>query len=276
MAIKKKVLVIDDQIFMQKLLAAVIAKIDADYYSAENGEIGLKKSLEIFPDIIILDVMLPNISDIDLLKKIKEQPEIKNIPVIMLSGKSDEEIINLAEKIGAYSYFTKPINPKKFEKVLSGILIELDLLQEIEEEKIIATLNIIRNEDYVLSVKAIKKIVLNYSNSRKILTELIHIIGERKIFELKGLVYSLLKKSGIQPVREKCIWALGQLLEANNKVKDEIDNKKIMELIYSIAVSDIEPIELRLVACVALKQIGLENAIKEIYEVLKKKYSEML
>jgi len=64
------------------------------------------------PDLIILDLMLPGQSGLDICRKVKSSPELKNIPVIMLSAKSEELDIVLGLELGADDYVTKPFSPK--------------------------------------------------------------------------------------------------------------------------------------------------------------------
>ncbi len=271
---KKNILVIDDQIFLQRLIVAALAKIDCVYHSALNGNEGKKKIAEIKPDLIILDIMLPDVSGIDLLKQLSADKIIEKIPVIMLSGKGDDESIKTAYALGAARFMKKPFNPKELIQIVKGVFAEKEILNEDDEEKALEILDKIRLENFELSVAAYKKLIAVFHKSRKILTALVHLIGTNKVFELKNTVLNLLKNSGIQSVREKCVWTLGQLLD-NNMHYNDVSNQKIVDLIYSIAENESESIELRIIACASLKQMGLEVAVNKLFEELNNKYYAM-
>ncbi|PJD95555.1 MAG: DNA-binding response regulator [Parachlamydia sp.] len=64
------------------------------------------------PDIVILDIMLPGMSGLDVCRKIKSSPELKSIPVIIISAKSEELDVILGLELGADDYVTKPFSPK--------------------------------------------------------------------------------------------------------------------------------------------------------------------
>ena len=65
------------------------------------------------PDIIILDLMLPYVDGLQVIKKIRNHPEWKNVPVIMLSANVSENVVVKLLKAGANDYVTKPFNPRE-------------------------------------------------------------------------------------------------------------------------------------------------------------------
>jgi two-component system, OmpR family, alkaline phosphatase synthesis response regulator PhoP len=77
-----------------------------------DGLNGLRAVEREKPDLVILDIMLPGQSGLDVCRKIKLNPELKNIPVIMLSAKSEELDIILGLELGADDYVSKPFSPK--------------------------------------------------------------------------------------------------------------------------------------------------------------------
>ncbi len=116
------VLIVEDNLDMQAYIRTVL-KNTFDTVSASNGAEGLEKAVEIMPDIIISDVMMPVMDGITFFTEIKEDERTRHIPVIMLSAVTDENQIAESFKIGVDGYMTKPFSPAvllaKIENVLS-------------------------------------------------------------------------------------------------------------------------------------------------------------
>lgn len=89
-----------------------------DFIYGQNGYERDEKTLR--PDLILLDINLPKIDGFSVLKKIKEDPEYQDIPVIMLtSSRNDEDVIH-SFKYGACSYIPKPVSFKEFVEIANG------------------------------------------------------------------------------------------------------------------------------------------------------------
>ncbi|MEG2983263.1 MAG: winged helix-turn-helix domain-containing protein [Paraclostridium sp.] len=110
---KTKVLVIDDEKHIVELLKFNLETMDYEVHSSYDGFDGFIKAKEISPDLILLDWMLPNISGIELLKKIRSDKDLKNIPVIMLTAKNIENDKIEGLDAGADDYITKPFSIKE-------------------------------------------------------------------------------------------------------------------------------------------------------------------
>ncbi|GKZ06954.1 DNA-binding response regulator [Paraclostridium bifermentans] len=110
---KTKVLVIDDEKHIVELLKFNLETMDYEVHYSYDGFDGFIKAKEIMPDLILLDWMLPNISGIDLLKKIRSDKDLKNIPVIMLTAKNIENDKVEGLDAGADDYITKPFSVKE-------------------------------------------------------------------------------------------------------------------------------------------------------------------
>jgi diguanylate cyclase (GGDEF)-like protein len=111
-----KVLYIEDDEATRTLMQKVLKKPQFDYLSAANGLSGLELAIKEKPDIIIMDIDLPDIRGDELTTKIKNMEELKDTLVVGLSGMLEE---NLREKVliaGAVGYLSKPISVEKFPK----------------------------------------------------------------------------------------------------------------------------------------------------------------
>ena len=118
----KKILIIDDEIHIVELLKFNLEnngyKVDYSY----DGFDGYLKTKEFQPELILLDWMLPNISGIDLLKKIRSDETLEQIPVIMLTAKNMEEDKLEGLEDGADDYITKPFSVKEVLARITSVL----------------------------------------------------------------------------------------------------------------------------------------------------------
>lgn len=115
---EKTILVVDDDENVCTFLVTALTAQGYKVLSAVDGEEGWTKIKSEKPDLLIADVTMPKMNGMELLKKVREDEEMKDMPVIMLTGlSSDEEIITGLSR-GADHYITKPFT---INKVLAGI-----------------------------------------------------------------------------------------------------------------------------------------------------------
>jgi two-component system, chemotaxis family, chemotaxis protein CheY len=117
----KRILIVDDSFYMRTMLKNMLT--DAGYEvvgEAPNGQTALELAKETKPDLITLDVILPDNTGLDVLKGIKaDQPDMK---VIIVSAVGQEVIVNEAMEYGALSYIVKPFSEEKVLEVVSKVL----------------------------------------------------------------------------------------------------------------------------------------------------------
>jgi len=103
----KKVLVVDDEDSIREIYRRELQSRGYSVVVAPDGEEGLLKAGEETPDIVLLDIMLPKMSGIDVLKALKENQLTKNIPVLLLTNLGEETIIKEGFELGADGYLLK-------------------------------------------------------------------------------------------------------------------------------------------------------------------------
>jgi DNA-binding response OmpR family regulator len=103
----KTILLVEDDSFVSDIYQTKISKEGFKVISAENGIEAIKKLEESIPDLILLDIVMPYMDGIDVLRKIKKEEKWKKIPVILLTNLSDKEKIEEALGIGADDYLIK-------------------------------------------------------------------------------------------------------------------------------------------------------------------------
>ncbi|MDP3920607.1 MAG: response regulator [Candidatus Omnitrophota bacterium] len=118
----KKILLIDDERTMLFLGSSRLKKSGYDVIVAENGAEGLVKAHSERPDIIVLDLIMPEMGGFDTLKRLKELNETRDIPVIVCSAKDRPDDLTLAKELGAVDYVVKPFEPIPFlEKIAKAL-----------------------------------------------------------------------------------------------------------------------------------------------------------
>jgi len=106
----KKILIVDDEQDIVESLKFVLEVNGYTCFCAYNGEDGLKLAKEIIPDLIILDVMMPKINGYKISRLLKYDKKYKDIPIIMVTARSQEEDKLIGEETGADEYITKPFD----------------------------------------------------------------------------------------------------------------------------------------------------------------------
>lgn len=105
---KKKILIIEDDNILRKAIKHSLRDAGFDVLSAVDGEDGFRQIKSKEPDLVLLDLILPNMQGEQVLKKMKENSLIKKIPVIVLSCKSEQaNIANCLDSLGANGYLIK-------------------------------------------------------------------------------------------------------------------------------------------------------------------------
>jgi len=110
---KGKILVVDDILENRKLIGAILQSNDYDILMASNGLEALNQLENEKPEIILLDIEMPEMNGFETIKKIKSNPDTENIPVIFLTSRTEKEYIARAFELGAVDYVNKPCFSKE-------------------------------------------------------------------------------------------------------------------------------------------------------------------
>lgn len=108
----KSILVIEDEEDILELLRLNLNRAGYMVFGATDGEEGMRILRREEISLVILDLMLPGISGLDILKKLRSEPTWRNLPVIILSARGEESDVVLGLELGADDYVTKPFSPK--------------------------------------------------------------------------------------------------------------------------------------------------------------------
>lgn len=107
----KHVLAVDDEIFIRRLIEVNLLRAGYRVTTAEDGQDALEKIRAERPDLVVSDVMMPRMDGFELLKQVKMDPELNDLPILMLTAKAQDADIFKGWQSGAEAYLTKPFNP---------------------------------------------------------------------------------------------------------------------------------------------------------------------
>jgi DNA-binding response OmpR family regulator len=124
----KKILIVDDEHDAIEFVKAVLDDANFEFIDADNGKSGIHEAIKELPDLIILDVMMPEMDGFSVFNELRKQDKTKNIPIIMLTGVADKAGIKFfKEDMKDYfdavpvDYLEKPLDPEKLQKVVTRI-----------------------------------------------------------------------------------------------------------------------------------------------------------
>lgn len=117
-----RVLVVDDEPHIRRLLVTRLTAEGYDVAEAENGEDGLEIVLSEPPDIVLLDLMMPGASGLEILSRIRSTEGLERLPVVILTAKGQDTDRELALAGGASDFITKPFSPMKLLTRIQEIL----------------------------------------------------------------------------------------------------------------------------------------------------------
>ena len=122
---KSKIVIVEDTSAVREEISDILMMEGFDVYEANNGVEGLKQIKNIKPNLILTDIVMPEMNGFELYEAIQKDTGINKIPVIFLSAKADKDAVERAKKLGSGDYIIKPVSPDKLiNKIKKRINIE--------------------------------------------------------------------------------------------------------------------------------------------------------
>ena len=116
------VLVVDDEPMARTMLRLILVRAGFDVREAEDGKTALAEVARIIPDLMILDIMMPGIDGFEVCSKLRGDVNTSDLPIIMLSAKTDAQSVEKGLQLGANRYLTKPVGPDELTKHVREVL----------------------------------------------------------------------------------------------------------------------------------------------------------
>jgi DNA-binding response OmpR family regulator len=115
------ILIADDELRLRKVVSLHLKKSGFTVFEAGNGKQAIDKARETKPDVIVLDVQMPEMDGLEACGIIKQDDELKETPVILLTALAQSDDIQKGTEAGADKYLTKPFSPKELIDIINNI-----------------------------------------------------------------------------------------------------------------------------------------------------------
>jgi DNA-binding response OmpR family regulator len=119
---KNRILVVEDEESLLKLESILLSSKGYNVTGVMDGKSALEEVMAHRPDLVILDIMLPEIDGFEVCRRIKENPATSTIPVVMLTAKKNSQDVARGAEVGANAYLTKPFKSAKVIEVIEELL----------------------------------------------------------------------------------------------------------------------------------------------------------
>jgi two-component system alkaline phosphatase synthesis response regulator PhoP len=119
---QSRVLVVDDEEDLLELVRYNLAKEGYQVECVASGELALKSARRQPPDLIVLDLMLPAVDGLEVCRRLKSEGKTRDVPIIMLTAKSEERDMIVGLECGADDYITKPFSPRVLSARVKALL----------------------------------------------------------------------------------------------------------------------------------------------------------
>ncbi|MBA7521835.1 Sensor histidine kinase RcsC [subsurface metagenome] len=217
-----KILLVEDNVDLRKVVADIFRN-EFEVLEADDGEQGYKKCKESHPDLVISDIMMPNMNGIELCNKIKSEEEISHIPILLLTAKDTEESQIEGFETGADAYMPKPFSTELLRARAAALIINHENLRKKFQKEIEINPMIIANSpadskflDHILAI-----IEENLSDSEFSVERLAELYGVSRIY-LNRKIKALTGETSNQFLRNIRLKHAAELLNQNVLTVSEV------------------------------------------------------
>lgn len=118
----KRALIVDDDPMIVKLQSMILTRAGYEIDSAANGQEGIDRAAATAPDVVLLDVMMPDIDGLEVTRRLKADPRTAAIPVVLVSARTESEDVAAGRAAGAADYLRKPFDPDDLVALLDRLV----------------------------------------------------------------------------------------------------------------------------------------------------------
>lgn len=155
----KRVLIIEDNQNILENTAELLELSNYEVHTAPNGKIGIEKALATKPDLILCDIMMPEVDGYGVLHMVQKNPEIQQTPFIFLTAKTEQKDIRKGMALGADDYILKPFDTTDLLNAVEGRLKKAELIKEKVSEGL-------KGVNELISIAGGEKVLKNFVEGR--------------------------------------------------------------------------------------------------------------
>lgn len=144
-AANKRILIADDEPDVLQLVSSNLKNAGYNVLKAEDGLAALNMARETLPSLIVLDLMLPEMSGLEVCKVLKKEPTTAAIPIVMLTAKAEEVDRIVGLELGADDYLTKPFSPRELVLRVKSVLRRAGAAGEVTDQLALGEIRIDRS-----------------------------------------------------------------------------------------------------------------------------------
>ncbi len=120
--LRQRVLVVDDDEHIQKSLSQYLEMEDFDVDVASSGPQALEQARRQTPDLVLLDIMMPEMDGFEVVERLRQQPSTQHVPIILLTARGQDTDVIKGYHMGVSSYLTKPFNLDELVDTIREVL----------------------------------------------------------------------------------------------------------------------------------------------------------
>lgn len=117
-----RIVVADDDVDIRELVEFKLSTMGHDIVAVGDGAAAIEACRAQLPDLCVLDVMMPGVSGLDAIRMIRADPELRELPVILLTARAQESDVSIGFDSGADDYITKPFSPRELASRVAALL----------------------------------------------------------------------------------------------------------------------------------------------------------
>lgn len=118
----KTIMLVDDQLDLRTLVRMTLEDPSIHIVEASSGDEAIDMAREIFPDLMLLDWMMPGRTGLEVAEILRDDPKTSGIPIVMLTSRNRQEDIDRAAAAGVHAHLTKPFSPQELLQTVGRIL----------------------------------------------------------------------------------------------------------------------------------------------------------
>ncbi len=182
----KKILAVDDDPFIRKMFHSMLENKGFLVYSAVDGADAVKKAIQIKPDVIFLDIMMPEVDGFQALEMLRKMDQTQQIPVIIATARADTSTLLKAIKLGANDFIAKP-----FTRTMIMRKVRLALLSKEQRKKLDENEHILlkKYQPTFIDTSIFQELKNNYINRLdQLFMQMVRLLAQREKFELNRMM----------------------------------------------------------------------------------------